>query len=599
MASKIRTGSRSGNRPRDPETATPAAETSREPESTGSSPEEPVAAESPVADPAVVGAAEAVPEPSSATAGDEAASVPPTEPAPETEAASEGSAVAAEVVAEAAPIDTGVTGAGEPIAGISTSETVVAETTASETAAETVVPDVAADPQSSPEPEAAAPVPEEPAPEPAPAVAVPPRGPGFGRLVAVATLSTVLGAAIGIGGSRFLAAGDADAVRSAVRADLARSDAKIAELEGRLAALPKATAEIAAVEKRTAALEASKGAVEDLAGRLVGLEGKVETEAEKARASIAGALAAVPVDGSTQAALAAMAQRLDAALTLAQGRSDAFVADAKAFADRLRAEIDKRGAETAELLGGFRSRLGALESLRGEVDAVIGRLSGLETAAKETDAARTAAVAESARQAASIEAKFTGLDGRLGRVEAGAATADRARAGAVLAVALADLKSAVDAGRPFVGEFQVVRRVGKPDLAVLEPFATTGVASVSVLRERLAKVTRVIAEAEESRVAGDGVVERFVAHAQQIVRIRPAGAVVGEGVDAKLSRLEARMATGDLAGALGEWNGLPEAARRPVADWGAALAARVAVDAALARETAAVLSELSKTEAQR
>lgn len=433
---------------------------------------------------------------------------------------------------------------------------------------------------------------------PAAAIAPAPSDGGFGRLVAVAALSTVLGGALGVGGSQFLAARDDAATRGAVKAEidagLARSAAKIAELEARIAALPKAP-DPAPMEKRLAALEGERVNTGNLTERVGAVEKTLREQIEAAGRSVAAALAAVPADGSTKAALEAMAARLDAGLAAAKTEGAETAASVKALGERLGADFDRRATEAAKVLDGVRTRLGALESLRGDVDGLIGRIGGVEEVAKTLKATGTAAFEKLGRKTDEIAQKLGGVDGRLGSVETSAAGVAKAQAGAVLAVALADLKSAVDAGRPFRNEFDVVRRAGTLDLKVLEPFADAGVPSLTALRERLPKVTRTIAEVDEASVAGDGVVDRLVAHARQIVRIRPAGTAAGDTVEARLSRLEAKTRAGDLAGALAEWKGLPEASRKPVADWGTALEARVEVDRALARETAAVLAELSKS----
>ncbi|TBW36319.1 hypothetical protein EYW49_14545 [Siculibacillus lacustris] len=444
---------------------------------------------------------------------------------------------------------------------------------------------------------------DQPAAEPVPPLLPPPSRPepsgsqGFGRLALATALATVLGGAIGIGGSQLLAPRAAPEAKGPTAAEtkIAALESRLAELDRKLAAAPTPAAGLAALETRLAALEAATTRGDDLAARLTGLERELHERLEAARNSVAGALASLPADGSTQAALDAVAGRVDAALDKARERLDGVVADGRVLKEGLAGDLDRRSADIARILEGVRTRLGGLEGLRADVDGLIGRLSAVESAEKAAEAARGAATEALGKRTGEVESRIGTIDGRVAAVEAGAASATKAQAGAVLAVALADLRSAVDSGRPFAGEFDVVKRTGKVDLAALEPFAAKGVPSVAALRDRLPAQTKAMAEAEETRVAGDGVVDRLIAHAAQIVRVRPAGEIAGEGLAAQLSRLEARMAAGDLPGALGVWKALPEASRRLSADWGAALAARVAVDAALAAQTAATLAELSKS----
>ena len=63
---------------------------------------------------------------------------------------------------------------------------------------------------------------------------------------------------------------------------------------------------------------------------------------------------------------------------------------------------------------------------------------------------------------------------------------------------------------------------------------------------------------------------------------------------ALLEKLRARLAAGDLPGALEQWKTLPEASRAASAAWGAALEARVGVDRVLATQTAAVAAKLTQ-----
>jgi hypothetical protein len=511
-----------------------------------------------------------------------------------------------EIPARDAPDAETVASDAEPVAGEAPSEPVAAEVTASEAVpAGTAAEAEPAEPVSS-EAEASAPEQVASAPEPVVPQIAPPAAPaaggsGIGRLLGVAALSTVLGGVIGIGGSQFLSSRDEAAARAAIEAQiaagLAKSSARIADLEARVAALPKAPPAFdpTPLDKRIAALEGERTNTGNLVERVGAVEKSLREQIEAARNSVTAALAAVPADGSTKAALEAMAARLDSGLDAARAKSDEIAAAGKALGDRLAADFDRKAVEAAKVLDGVRTRLGALESLRGDVDGLIGRIGGVEETAKALKAAGATAFDQIGKQAGAIAEKLGGVDGRVGKLETGAAGVAKAQAGAVLAVALADLKSAVDAGRPFKNEFDVVRRAGTLDLKVLEPFVETGVPSVTALRERLPKVTRTIADLQETAEAGDGIVDRLVAHAKQIVRIRPAGSAAGDTVDARLSRLEAKTRAGDLAGALDEWKGLPDAAKKPVADWGTALEARVGVDKALARETAAVLAELSKS----
>jgi uroporphyrinogen-III synthase len=264
----------------------------------------------------------------------------------------------------------------------------------------------------------------------------------------------------------------------------------------------------------------------------------------------------------------------------------AFSEKSAALSAALEAEAKKRGEETAA----------ALKTLAGEIEAATGRLSALETTTKEAGSSGQKMVEKVGEAAAAAETKVGALENRLAGIEAEAEAARKARGEAVVVIALADLKSAVEAGRPFVTEFGVVDAAarGGVDLSALKPFAEKGVPTASGLRSGWAKVSRAAIAAGEIRESGGGVFDRLLSHATDMVKVRQPGDVAGDDVAAAAARVEARLAAADLAGALAAWKALPEASRKASAEWGAALTARVAVDTALAAQIAAVTAKLAQ-----
>ena len=476
------------------------------------------------------------------------------------------------------------------------------------------------------------------APEPTPAPAAPaPAASGAGRLIAASVVAALVGGGLGVGGSAFLAsrgAGD----RGALEAKVTALEAKLADAtkaESRLAALEKALAaakpvDLAPLEQRLADIEKAPALtlpadaatrLSEAGARLAALEEAAKARLEAAKTSVADTVAALPKSADTPA-LADFAAKVDAALAAAREDSATRAAqlDAKiativgAAADRatletLRAsvvdtfnrmgtEVDRRTAETVAALDGMRQRLGGIEGLKSEVDGLVGRLGGLETVTKEakTDRDRVAETLEVTRS--KTESRVGSVENKVAALEAGAAEAREAQSRAVLAVALADLKSAVDTGRPFRSELDVVKAASTAaplDLSPLDGFADKGVPTTAALRDRLHAVTRAMHEAEEATTAGPSWSDRLLAHAGNLVRVRPVGDKGGTDLGALVSRIEARMVAGDLAGALTAWKALPDTARKTSADWGAALEARVAVDTALATATTAAVSKLSPT----
>lgn len=477
-------------------------------------------------------------------------------------------------------------------------------------------------------------------------VAPPPAAPSAGRLIAAVVVATLLGGGLGVAGSHYLARtlapppappvapGPTAAETKALADRLAALETKLgtaADLAGRLAAVESGLgaqkpADLSGLDARLAAIEAAPALKlpADLDARLAAIEKSAGERLEAARTAVGDALAKLPDDAGAKAALTDLAGRLDAALAAAREASaaeiarlaaelDAQKAELKAkaaaagdglkatlddTATRLAAEVEKRQAEIAATVDGLRQRLAGIEGLRAEVDGVVGRLGGLETSNKEAKADRGRMVETLDATKSLAEGRVGTVEQKLATLEAGAADARRAQAEAVFAVALADLKSAVDAGRPFAPELDVVRR-STPEgttlaLAPLDPFVATGVPSVGALRDGLPRIVRAMHEAEEVAGTDAGPLDRMWAHAGRLVRVRPAGEAAGTDVGAMISRVEGRMVAGDLAAALAAWKALPEPSRKASATWAAALEARVAVDAALAAQTAAVVSKLSQ-----
>ena len=78
----------------------------------------------------------------------------------------------------------------------------------------------------------------------------------------------------------------------------------------------------------------------------------------------------------------------------------------------------------------------------------------------------------------------------------------------------------------------------------------------------------------------------MVAGARSLVSVRPVGPVAGSDPPAVVSRMEAAVATGDLATALRERDGLPPAGKDASAAWAAKAMERVNADRLLVQPVA-------------
>ncbi len=263
--------------------------------------------------------------------------------------------------------------------------------------------------------------------------------------------------------------------------------------------------------------------------------------------------------------------------------------------------IDKAIDDTA-------ARLSRLESAQAQPRApvtdpvVLGRINAAENAAKSL-ADNAAALS---RRAEATDAALREINSRIDKLTAAltdvqttarsaAAGSDRASR---LAVAASALRNAVEHGDPFTAELAIVKPLA-PDpnaIALLEPFAASGVPSNAMLGQELATMVRPMLRAAGEPVRGGGFLDRLQTNAEKLVRIRPVGEEArGDDRTAILARVELRAAQGNIPGALTELAKLPADAREPVQAWIAKAEARnraldasrrLAADAVAALKTA-------------
>ena len=211
---------------------------------------------------------------------------------------------------------------------------------------------------------------------------------------------------------------------------------------------------------------------------------------------------------------------------------------------------------------------------------VLGRLTAAESAAKSQadNAAAMSRRAEALDTALrETNARLDKLTAVLGEVQttarAAAAGSDRASR---LAVAASALRNAVEHGDPFAAELAIVKPLA-PDasaVAILEPFAASGVPSDATLGKELVAIVHPLVRASEP-VREAGFLDRLQANAKQLVRVSPIGEEArGDDRGAILSRIEQRAAQGNIFGALSEIAKLPPDVRAPMQAWAAKAEAR-------------------------
>jgi hypothetical protein len=480
---------------------------------------------------------------------------------------------ASEVVPETSAFDSAAaepipSAEGEPaVASVETPEPAPTETApadATETEAKTVGPE---NRNASESTVAEAPAPESPPPvaatpsEPAPAVAEPPRS-DFTRLAAAGLIGALL---TGAGGIAAQVSGYwPGANRTAgLERRLAELDRAVKDAAARPApSTPSASSavDLAPLTGRLDAIEAARGAIET---RIAALEQRPAATSADSSSAGQGAVDLGPLNREIEALKVAVtaiaaAQRNAAAppsQTTTSSAPSAPGVDMPAVEARVRA-----------LTGPQTERLGGVETT----------LQGLGT--------RLEAVGQAAR----------GLEGRIAALETGRSQTDGAGRRAALVVALGGLRAAVDRGGPYAAELRTAVTLGLAPAAAqpLEAAAERGLPTISLVAQRFAAIAPVLVKAAPAP-SGGGVLDRLAASAGSLVRVRPVGEAAGDDVPTVVARIEAKLGRGDLAGALADFDRLPEPIRALGANWASEARARHGVDDALRRTASDAIAALT------
>jgi hypothetical protein len=315
-------------------------------------------------------------------------------------------------------------------------------------------------------------------------------------------------------------------------AKLAATDARVASLEERARVVAKLSDAQAKLAADTKALEERVGAP-DLGERLTRLE-----------AAIGALSAGDQTSGSARAALAAKLAELGEAARSGTARVDRDLAVLKTDAARLGQRLD---------------------ALRGEMD------ERLKSAAK-------------AAELAPVAAKLTLLEQDLqGFVRNEGERNSNARR-VLLGLEIANLKRAMDRGERYAAELEAAKKAAGSllDLAPLERHMQEGVPALAALAKDFRRVANAAIDAE-SESADAGVLDRLIAGAKSIVRVRKTGQGREDtSTEAVLGRMEAALKEGRLGEVLAQGKTLPPKAALAAESWLRKLEARHAVDRAVA-----------------
>jgi len=190
----------------------------------------------------------------------------------------------------------------------------------------------------------------------------------------------------------------------------------------------------------------------------------------------------------------------------------------------------------------------ALNALRADVEALKGSGTGIAAEIEAMAAEAQARVAEAEASAETLRAEAEAL-----------ASAASARA------ALGRVQAALDTGMPFGAALTDLSGVEIP--AVLIEAAEGGLPTLTMLRDTFPGAARAALEVSLQADMGDGWADRIGSFLRTTTGARSLTPREGDDPDAVLSRAEAALALGDIAGAVTELAVLPPEGQAAMAAW--------------------------------
>jgi hypothetical protein len=352
--------------------------------------------------------------------------------------------------------------------------------------------------------------------------------------------------------------------------------AKIEELTARLAKLETASAATAPENGRT-----DIGKIEELSERISRLESAPPPpDPAKAAADAAALKELTERLARVETSIAAIPPPAAPDPSLAN-RLAALEAQMKPIAEHV-ADLDRQNADNAS----------TVQETRERAEAVAKAMADVNRADADQDKLHENAKAE----IASLNARLDALEtlAKAVRDQVAEAAAPKADEPVRFALVAAGLRFALERGEPFSAELNAAKAVGVDPamLAGIAPFAATGVPNPQELFRELTGLVPEMLKVSAPTVQDGGYIDRLQAHAQKLVRIRPAGDSAGDDPAAVIGRIDRDMARRDLASVLAELDKLPAPAQALAAPWRKKALARQAATAAATQLVAASFARL-------
>lgn len=250
-------------------------------------------------------------------------------------------------------------------------------------------------------------------------------------------------------------------------------------------------------------------------------------------------------------------------------------------AEKRLAAVENRPPAPVTDLSGVRERTAAIESA---IEELHGTLAELRRMAEQAPPAASPGAVEA------IANRIGGLEQRIAALASSRTAATDTSTAAEIA-ALNALADAIRSGKPFVRELEAARvRLGEraAPLAALDAHAERGLPTTAALEERFSEIVPAILRGPEPE---GGFFSRMYGNAARLVQVRPVGEPKGTELGAVVARMEAKLARGDLAGALAESDLLSDAGKAAAAAWLAAARQRYEAELTIKRLMDALLAD--------
>lgn len=380
----------------------------------------------------------------------------------------------------------------------------------------------------------------------------------------VATLSTDVEKALASGTTSSASAGSdtpagtGDGGASPAQAGALRE--RLSKLESALATLSSAT--------NSSGQASGIAPLAQFSAKFADLEGSLNTQLGSLRSSLVSEMDNRIGEASTSSAKAvAGAERLDRE-----------VADIKTETARLEQRSIVLKTATDKLSASMRAMSEQAAELKVELDALKGDVT--------QQLAKVARPADVQQAIEPVTQKVAAIEKSLGSVVASETARKKNAERIVLSLELSSLKRVLDRGAPYAAELADVKKIADDaiDFGALETHQNEGVPSEQELTRQFRGVAYKVIGAEDSPKEDASQFDKLFAAAKSIVKVRRTDIPAEEKTaEASVARIEQRLKSGDMAGALTLAEKLPEPAKKLVGDWMSKLAARAGVDRAIAK----------------